>query len=125
MSDLDKDKKKLSESLKVAEVEAKDLDKQVKELTVEVATEFNRGFDTALAQLQVLYPEVDISQFDPDKIVVDGRIVEQVATGSHESSSVPAPNAWGDPLDLTSMDQLLNDEPEPQPNQQVAAGRRL
>lgn len=43
---LKEEKKKLSESFEVAEAKEKDLDKQVKELTLEVATELYRCFDT-------------------------------------------------------------------------------
>lgn len=52
--------------------------KKVEELTTEVALEFDRGIDVALAQLQVYHLEVDISRFDPDKIVVDDRVMDQV-----------------------------------------------
>lgn len=70
--------------MKVVEARVKDLDKEVNELTIEVVIKFDRGFDTALAQLQVLHPEVDISRFGRDKIVVNGQIVAQAATANRK-----------------------------------------
>lgn len=56
--------------------EVKDLTKEVDELKSGVVLEFDRGFDTALAHLNVFYPEADVSKFDLDKIIIDGRVVD-------------------------------------------------
>lgn len=61
-----------------------------------------------------------ISQYDPNKIVVDGQIMSQAATVNRESLSAPTtPGARGEPLDFTALDQLLNEDPKPQPHQQT------
>lgn len=98
MSDLTKEKRKLSASLELTEkdmkltreevekakgvlkrisvlfpdlVEGEDVANVVEELKVEVATEFDRGFEAALDQLKVLCPEADVEKFDLDKVVVN------------------------------------------------------
>lgn len=96
--------------------EGEDVAKVVEELKVEVATEFDRGFEAALDQLKVVYLEEDVEKFDLDQVVFNGQIVDPVEVGNRNSSSVAVPDAQQnpqqEPLDLTSLDHFLNEDDE-------------
>lgn len=51
-------------------------EKEKNEALEEVAEENERGFDRALAQVRVLYPDMDISKTGFFKDIVDGRLVD-------------------------------------------------
>lgn len=80
--------------------------KQVAELETQPVLEFDRGFDTALAQARVLCPEVDFLQFDPDNVVVDGKIVAQVVVGVQQLPTNSEGTNACSPLTLDTLDRM-------------------
>lgn len=46
------------------------------ESKMECVGNFNSGFNTVIAQIQALYPGIDVSGMDLDKIVGDGQLVD-------------------------------------------------
>jgi len=53
------------------------LDTTLKATKDDIARGFVDGFSVALEQFRTLYPALDQSEFDPFKIGVDGKIVEE------------------------------------------------
>ena len=47
---------------------------EVEGLQNEALDQYLKGFSTALAQVQTFYPKVDLSNYDPFKKIVDGRL---------------------------------------------------
>lgn len=53
------------------------LDTALEATKEEIDHEFVDGFSATFEQFQAVYPDLDQSKFDPFKVVVDGKIVEE------------------------------------------------
>ncbi|XP_072065650.1 uncharacterized protein [Arachis hypogaea] len=74
-----------SEKLKILESENDQFFARIKELEGGIYEAFAQGFERAVSQVKVLYPEADSSKLDVMKVVVNGELIEDEAVAGSES----------------------------------------
>ncbi|QCD87260.1 hypothetical protein DEO72_LG3g1794 [Vigna unguiculata] len=81
LEEMKRKKLELEETLRKMEVDALDKDKTWKakedKLANDVAMTYDVRFEVALEQVRLLCPSIDISGVDANKVVIDGRLVEE------------------------------------------------
>ncbi|QHO19251.1 uncharacterized protein DS421_11g327240 [Arachis hypogaea] len=87
--------KSSSEKLKVVESENDQLSSRIKESEGGIYEAFAQGFDRAVSQVKVLYPEADSSKLDVMKVVVNGKLVEDESVAGSDSEG----SSMGDKID--------------------------
>ncbi|KAL4392968.1 uncharacterized protein LOC107621249 isoform X1 [Arachis ipaensis] len=63
------------------ELEKEQLAARVKELETKVSEAFGQGFYRAVTQVKAVFPEIDVDKLDVTKVVLDGKLVDEDATG--------------------------------------------
>lgn len=95
----------------VAHNDLKEARNQVAAYASQVVAEFDRGFEMAMAQAQVYFPDLNPMSFDPDNLVVDGQIVapppaQQPQPLSNEADVTNAESPWT----LEKINKVLNED---------------
>ncbi|XP_057744342.1 uncharacterized protein LOC130962214 [Arachis stenosperma] len=63
------------------ELEKEQLAARVKELETKVSEAFGQGFYRAVTQVKAVFPEIDVDKLHVTKVVLDGKLVDEDATG--------------------------------------------
>lgn len=69
---------------KVAEVK-----EEMEELKKRAVEEYLKGFENAMAQVQFLHPEMDLTAFSVSKIVSDGKLIDMASRSNDGDEDTP------------------------------------
>ncbi|XP_016182665.1 uncharacterized protein LOC107624739 [Arachis ipaensis] len=74
-----------AEQVKTVKGENNHLESRIKELEHEVYEAFAQGFDRAVSQVKVLFPESDVTKLDATKVVVNDQLMDDEAADGDDS----------------------------------------